>query len=517
MGHEITLAPCGLAIESIETEADKLRIGARPLSTTAVCPVCRTMSARIHSHYRRTLIDLPSQGRRVVLSINARRFRCVLVDCRRQIFAERLETTVGAPFARRTARLEGIVHHLGLALGGRAGQSFAKRLLLPVSNDTLLRVVRRRAIQRPREPRVIGIDDFAWKRGHRYRTIICDLERRCIIDLLPDREAATATAWLAGHPSINIIARDRGAGYRQAAAEGRPDAVQVADRWHLMENASAAFLAAVQRSMVAIRKAVGAGIVDPAALSAAERRQHTGWLRREAENAEILALSAQGVAIKEIMRRTDKSRGLVRQVVRGARADIVRSRMSSLDPFLSQLETAWAAGRHNGAALWRAMKTRGFTGSLRVVTEWTTRKRKDAATATREKRPSKTPSARRIARMMTTERDTLSKAAGRTIAIIGASVPDLMTARDLLDRFHRLIQHRQNKRLDEWLAGAKPGLMASFASGIAQDSAAVKAALTELWSNGQTEGQNTKLKLVKRQMYGRASLDLLRARLIGTA
>jgi transposase len=210
-----------------------------------------------------------------VVTITARRFRCLTTDCRRQIFAERLESTVGAPFARRTARLEGIVHHLGLALGGRPGQSFAKRLLLPVSNDTLLRVVRRRAaVQPPKEPRVVGIDDFAWKRGHRYGTIVCDLERRCIIDILPDREAATAAAWLAKHPSISVIARDRGAGYRQAAADGRPDAVQVADRWHLMENASAAFLTAVQRSMVAIRKAVGTGVVDPASLTAAERRQH---------------------------------------------------------------------------------------------------------------------------------------------------------------------------------------------------------------------------------------------------
>lgn len=169
-------------------------------------------------------------------------------------------------------------------------------------------------------------------------------------------------------------------------------------------------------------------MVDPAALSAAERHQHTGWLRREAENADILALSAQGVAIKEIMRRTDKSRGRVRQVVRGGRHDIFRSRMSSLDPFLTQLETAWTNGSHNGAALWRTMKTKGFTGSLRVVTEWATRKRKDEGASTQDKRPSKTPSSRRIARMMTTERDARSKSVARTVAIIGTAVPDLTTA-----------------------------------------------------------------------------------------
>jgi transposase len=350
--------------------------------------------------------------------------------------------------------------------------------------------------------------------GHRYGTIVCDLERRCIIDILPDREAATAAAWLAGHPSIAVIARDRGASYRQAAAEGRPDAVQVADRWHLMENASAAFLTAVQRSVVAIRKAVGTGVVDPASLSAAERRQHAGWLRREAENAGILALAAQGGAIKEIVRRTDKSRGLVRKVVRGARHDIFRSRMSSLEPFLVQLENAWAAGSRNGAALWRTVKAKGFTGSLRVVSEWATRQRKDEGTASRDNRPGKTPSARSIARMMTTERDTLSKTVARTVAMIGDAVPGLTAARDRLDRFHRIVQHRKAKRLDDWLADAKTGLMGSFASGIEQDCTAVRAALTEPWSNGQTEGR-TQLKLVKRQMYGRANLDLLRARLIG--
>jgi hypothetical protein len=149
------------------------------------------------------------------------------------------------------------------------------------------------------------------------------------------------------------------------------------------------------------------------------------------------------------MRRIDKSRGLVRQVVRGGRTDIFRSRMSSLDPFLTQLDMAWTNGSHNGAALWRAMKTKGFTNSLRVVTEWATRKRKDEGTATRDKRPSKSPSARRIARMMTTERDTPSKTVARTVAIIGAAVPDPTSARDLLDRFHRFIQHRKDKCLGE--------------------------------------------------------------------
>jgi transposase len=191
------------------------------------------------------------------------------------------------------------------------------------------------------------------------------------------------------------------------------------------------------------------------------------------------------------------------------------SRLSRNNPFLTRLEMAWADGCHNGAALWRAMKVAGFTGGLRVVSEWATRKQKEEGTETRDKRPGNAPSARRIARMMTSDRDKPSKTVARTIAIIQEAVPDLTRARDLLDRFHRIIQHRKDMRLEQWIEDASHGLMKSFASGIIQDQAAVKAALTEPWSNGQTEGQNTKLKLIKRQMYGRAGIDLLKARLLG--
>jgi len=316
-------------------------------------------------------------------------------------------------------------------LGGRPGQSFARRLVIPVSKDTLLRVVRRRAVEPISTPKVVGIDDWAWKRGHRYGTIICDLEQRRIVDILPDREAATVANWLAAHPSITIIARDRGAGFVQAATQGRPEAVQVADRWHLMENASAAFLGAIKQSMRLIRKAFGTGIVDPALLTSAETRQYDGWVRREDENAVVLALAKDGVSIKEIVRRTGKSRGIVRQIVRGGRTDVFRSRMNSLDPFTKQLETEWQGGCRTGAELWRRLKTAGFRGGLRVVAEWATRRRRDADVSSTAGGPQKTPSARSVARLMTTERSRPSKEGARVMAIIEGAVPDLVAARDL--------------------------------------------------------------------------------------
>ncbi len=209
----------------------------------------------------------------------ARRFWCDAVLCVRRIFCEWLDNDVLACYGRRTQRLETIVHHLGLALGGRPA-AFANRLMVPVSNDTLLRVVCRRIADQNDELTVIGIDDFAFRRGQTYGTIVCDLERRKSVTLLPDRALDTSRAWLAGHQSISIVARDRGGGYGEAIAKALPDAEQVADRWHLMENSSRAFLDAVGKSMRQIMQAVGSNVVDPKLLTYAEKLQYEGYLRR---------------------------------------------------------------------------------------------------------------------------------------------------------------------------------------------------------------------------------------------
>jgi transposase len=303
-----SLVPSGLTVESVTCVEEAIIVTARAQGDVAKCPLCKTASRRVHSRYRRDASDLPCAGRRVRLSLSVRRFHCEAVHCRRRIFAERFDEAVLGERSRRTARLDHVVHHLGLALGGRPAASFASRLLLPVSNDTLLRVVRRRTRRRAEAPRVVGVDDWAFRRNHRYGTLICDLERREVVALLPDREIATVAAWLADHSSIETLSRDRGGGYGEAAAKALPSAVQVADRWHLMENASAAFLDAVRKSMRAIRAAIGATVVDPELLTCAERLQYQGYLRREETNAAILALAKAGAPIKRIARQAVKRR-----------------------------------------------------------------------------------------------------------------------------------------------------------------------------------------------------------------
>jgi transposase len=508
-----SLVPSGLVVESVSDSSDSIILAVRSEASVAACPLCGAASGRIHSRYVRQVADLPCAGKQICLRMTTRRFVCEVAYCRRRIFAERFGDDVVPLRSRRTARLECIVHHLGLALGGRPAASFAKRLMVPVSNDTLLRIVRRRTCPRTEPLTVVGIDDWAFRRNHRYGTIVCDLERRRIVALLPDREIATVRAWLSNHPGIRIISRDRGGGYGEAAAKALPAAIQVADRWHLIENASAAFLDAVRRSMGLIRTAIGATTINPELLTCAEKLQYEGYLRREETNAAIMALIRDGVSLKEIVRRTGHSRKLVRQVSRGASTDIFRTRQSTLDAHLHFLDAQWAEGCRNGAELWRRLQVQGFLGSLRVVSEWTTRRRR-AEKAT-DKQLQKVPSARAISRLMTTARDHLSKADTVTIAAIEARVPTLVEARMLVERFQAMVRNKLVVDIDPWIATASVSRIASFASGISKDKAAVCAALAEPWSNGQTEGQITKLKLVKRQMYGRAKLDLLQARLIG--
>src|SRR5229473_1258707 len=477
-----SLSPAGLLIDDVAIEPDRIVIAARCRAAFSECPDCGRQSGHVHSRYERRLLDF-------LLTV-------ALFSCRS---------------ARRTFRFEAIVHHLGVALGGRPAATLAKRLMLPVSKDTLLRVVRRHAAGANSPLCVVGIDDWAWRRGQRYGSIICDLERRRVVDLLPDREPATVEAWLLRHPEIRVISRDRGSGYGQAATRAAPQAIQVADRWHLMENASAAFLEAVRRSMRTIRVALGSTVIDPALLTHAERLQHDGYLRRQEAYGAIRALATAGTPIREIVRRTGRSRKLVREIVRGGGGDVFRSRSNILEPHLARLDAEWSAGCRNGAELWRRLRAGGFRGSLRVVAEWATRRRR-AESAGRETLR-KAPPARVLSRLMLSEHDQLTREDAITVASIERGVPTLVPARDLVERFHRMIRQRDPDALPAWIADAAGGVLASFGRGIAGDKAVVTAALTQPWSNGQTEGQITKLKLVRRQMYGRGKLDLLRARL----
>ena len=518
--HLLPLIPAGLLVEQVLPEPDRITILVRPSSPACACPLCGQASDRVHSRYRRVLADLPWQGCPVALHVRARRFRRVTHGCPRRIFAERLPE-VTAPQARRTVRLAGIQRHIGLALGGEAGSRLARRLTMPVGATTLLAMPRRGAPEAPaRSPRVLGVDDWAWRRGRRYGTVLVDLERRRVVDLLPDRRADTLVAWLEAHPGAEVISRDRGGTYADAARRGAPDAVQVSDRWHLLENCSRSLLEAVRRRRSEVRSAGRQDTAEAAPamppMTSAERRHWERWRRQHGAYDEVMRLGREGVPIKEIVRRPRIGRNTARRWLRGAAPEPYRPRRSTLEPHRITLERRWAQGCRNGARLWRELRDAGFRGGLRVVTEWATRQR----LATRPGRSASgftAPPSRRVARMLTADPRTLDGAERRYLEQLLAISPALALARDLALRFASMVRERRAGELDRWLADAAGGELRSFADGLRQDAVAVRAALELPWSNGQTEGQITRLKLIKRQMYGRAKHDLLRARVLQAA
>jgi len=220
---------------AVASDARTLTLVLASTQTTSCCPLCGTPTTRIHSRYIRTVLDLPWAGLLVQLRLSVHKFFCDATDCPRKIFTERLPYML-APRARRTHRLAAAQQQIGLALGGAAGERLAAQIAHPAGSDTLLAEVRQTPIPAPSAATKIGIDDWAKRKGQSYATIVVDLETHQPIDLLPERSSECVAQWLQQHPGVQIISRDRGGVYAEGARQGAPDAVQVADRWHLLKN-----------------------------------------------------------------------------------------------------------------------------------------------------------------------------------------------------------------------------------------------------------------------------------------
>jgi transposase len=324
-----------LRVEHVATEGAVITIHATAHRMTVPCPDCGTPATRVQSRYPRTLADLPWQGDSVRLVVTVRRFYCEAPGCRRRIFAERLPETA-VPYARRTRRAASALEAIGFAAGGRPGARLALALGLAGTANTVLAQVRRAPAPTAATPRVLGVDDWSLRRGLRYGTILVDLERHRVVDLLPDREAATFAAWLIAHPGVAIISRDRGGAYAEGGRRGAPDAIQVADRFHLVKNLVDALERACTRQHRALRAAAEAcGIASvPTAQGIRGRRSGlpvrsagaTADARRGAERrAKRLARYEQVVALRD----AGHSRQRIAQELGLTRGTVARNRARS--------------------------------------------------------------------------------------------------------------------------------------------------------------------------------------------
>ncbi len=509
----------------------------------AVCPLCYHCSTRIHSRYVRAVADLPWMGCAVRLELHVRRFFCTNPECARQIFTERLPNVV-APSARRTMRLTDLFTLIGFALGGEAGKRLVAGMGLATSPDTLLRLIRAQPEEQVPTPRVLGVDDFSFCRRKTYGTILIDLEQRVPIDILPDREAATLEKWLKEHEGVEIISRDRGGPYAEGAKRGAPDAQQVADRWHLLANLSEALKTLFSRKQAQLK----ALVKKPSeAFSTEEEKQLPAWYKgstnsKQKRNDEhhqervdryhkVHELRAQGAEITLIAYQTGLSRHSVYNYLRMKHPPERKTGKRSgsvIDPYKDYIVKRWNAGVRNAQQVYRELKELGYTGSDQPIQRYYVQFRKekdfrkfkqvDPTLETPVKAPPKRPpTASQVAHWITFKEEQRLEWQQKYLTQLCETDQEIREANELIQEFTAMLRERKGERFDAWLGKVEQqGIteLRGFAMSLKKDYEAVKAGLTLVWSQGPVEGHVHRLKLLKRQMYGKASFQTLRKRVL---
>lgn len=517
-----------------ETSASLGLMGSSPVG---ICPQCMKTSSKVHSYYERKVNDLPMSGKQVNLRISVRKFFCQQPSCPRKIFAERFDTCL-KPYERRLERCNAQIRGIGLSSGSKPGAKICKLIALPVSASTILRVMRKTPLPPTGTPKVIGIDDFAFRKGNTYGTILVDLEQRKPIDLLPDREGKTLEEWLKAYPSVEVVARDRSSVYANAVTTAAPTAIQVADRWHLLKNLSESLerYLDTQRSLI---KAVAQELsqkqlnaltqsqatTQPVSLSNStsshavvnEPISQTPTEKRYSIYLEVKRLQQQGHGIKTIARHLGISRNTVRKYFNQPTfVPKIHRKQSNLLEFESYLRKRWAEGQTCVKELLQEAQSMGYNGKYTILAAFLANyPRTPHVHALPPAQKGTTYSSRSLSIALCQKEEDWTEEQKLFLSQLLQKNPMLHQARELSLEFKTLMGHKKGEELANWCRKAEQlPLFKSFVRGIHQDFQAVQQALSSTWSNGQTEGQVNKLKNIKRQMYGKANFDLLRLRVL---
>ncbi|RIK25855.1 MAG: ISL3 family transposase [Chloroflexi bacterium] len=533
------LIPPDLAIVETKIHETELLIFVQSTRASAPCPTCGARSSRHHSSYLRRIQDSPIALFTVWLHLKVRRFRCDNQHCPQKTFAEQQLELVGRR-RRRTQRLLMSLTHIALALAGAAGARLADKLAMTVSASTLLRLLHHLEVPPVVTPRIIGIDEWAFRKGEHYGTLIIDQERRKPIALLPERDGERVKQWLEKQPSIEMVTRDRAGEFREAITQALPDAIPIADRWHLFKNLREALERHISRRYQLVRQlithAVSAdhGEHEAAPIGGKARRYAGGPAQAALHAARTETRATLFAAVKErhqqggytgeIAKELNLSRKTVSRWVHceslppDARGRFKRKGL--IDDYIPYLQQRIEAGCTNQSQLWREIAGQGFTGNRSLVAKWVRQHyaTQDQPTAHLSRKPTKVkvPGAKELAWLLFRHHDELAEEEKQLVDVI---LQDAKLA-EFRQRAHEFLQIVRNGLSEQWVSWLENSCesavkeLSNFALGLRKDASAIREAIQQSWSNGATEGHVNRLKYLKRQMYGRASFDLLRIRVL---
>ena len=516
--HPIRPHPQFWNINLVELLRDRIVVHAEPLRRAVPCPECGTASSRVHSRYTRRPRDLPWSEWPVQLVVHSRKLFCDDQECPQRIFVERFPGVLER-YAHQTERFHVALLELSYVASAEAASRVAKTLGYPASPDTLIRRQRREQFIAS-TPRVLGIDEFSMKRGRRFHTLMVDLERHCPVDMVEDRTADPVIRWLQEHPGVQIISRDRAESYAQAGRTGAPDAIQVADRFHLVRNVYDSLKKLVRSSRWDMTEP-DMGLVEPPTrrsplpsdIDSTGMKQTCPPMMKQSLWEAIRYCKDNGMGIRAIARELGVHRGTVRKYMAmdGPPAYTRHApRRTKLTPFLPYLRERWSSGCHNARHLYDELRVRGYSGKYTQV--------KDTVRPWRTTEAASPPPRRiELWSLLLPSHDKLDGAQQRELDRILAANALLETGYGLKERFLRLVRERSGLGLDQWLVDAENSEVNEFVAlskSFRNDYDAIKAGLTLRWSTAQCEGQITRVKLIKRLGYGRAKPDLLRKRVL---
>jgi len=490
---------------------------AKPVGKTVRCPDCKVISTSLHSYYQRTWRDLPIAGIPVKWKIKARRFRCENENCHRKTFTERFDHII-TPNGQRTKRFTNQLRHISYSCSAEAGAKLAKKLGLPTSGDTLLRIIRASPSGYIPPGTIVGIDDWSFKRGLRFGTIIIDLEKRRPIELLSDRKSKSVEVWLKQHPNIRIVTRDRSREYRNGIDIGAPQARQVADRWHIIKN----YQEAVEKQLRMHSNALNKANLQWKSAGKDEnpQRESTNHSYRLDLFREVKRLSKEGISQRNIATMTGMSRSTVRRYISRNDFPDWKNRLpkvTNITPYMQYLKQQWDGGCHNARILHERLEEQGYPGTYASVRRYVRLLFRENQETSIKPFAYRFKSPKQVAFLLIKRADKFKTDESKFLETLFAVEPVIRDMHLISQKFIRMFRSHDVTILNPWIVMVSESdfqYLKSFANGLKKDYRAVRASLELFWSNGQTEGQVNRLKFIKRQMYGRAKFDLLRQKVL---